>query len=71
MGINKDDIIRYGWAFFDSTEIFKVKHNPWTNILANDWVFKWFGTYAKLNNLKTFLTISANVMIIMPKSPIS
>ena len=25
--INKDDIIRYGLASFDSTEIFKVKHN--------------------------------------------
>ena len=26
-GINKDDIIRYGLASFDSTKIFKVKHN--------------------------------------------
>ena len=25
--INKDNIIRYGLASFDSTEIFRVKHN--------------------------------------------
>ena len=70
-GINKNDIIRYGLASFDSTENFEVKHNLRNKILANDWVFKWFGTNAKLNNLKNFLTLSANVMLILHMSPIS